>query len=784
MKIFRRILWTSLILLLVAIAAATGTTYYAVTHPKEVWSFAQNHFLPKDLLIDWGSMTFSAQKLSLTSMTMDWVIEDLRVRKSSPAVDIPIQNLRFNLTVQPFGAGPKIRAHQVSVSAPQEIRIHREESQDSRELSPYQQIDGVLRQVSRVDRWVQIESLAITAERILVQTGTAAPLTAKVSLKKEATDWITIKASLVTRFDKEQSFEVELSGELALNEMGHQKEFLRGRLSEKGMGLEAHQEFSMKLMGETIEISVAGPFSYRQKKLKLAGALTLKASLTSSGALITADLNLSGIPGPLVKIDQAKIKLDLPFQNGLIWSSLPSQFSVSAPVDLFFVDQDMRPPIEKSCHCKIPETLKTSVTGQVWLATALSEPKAQQPLLDVTFRTDSVENKLFTVHLAGSLKAHKRGIEIVYEPTLNSSVVLHSFQGLRQFLDAKNILIPAPLDVLEGTIESQIDGPVLFENAQWVFPLKTAMHLKSQNQKVEIRSESRFNLDEKLTGATLAVRTMIDELQLELPPLDPLRGKPRVTPDHRIQLAPKEKKKASEFKLAVTVEVETTRPDSIRLLSKYFHPYMPLSIKISYSGPAKAPQGLLKLAPFQVEYLKRKMQVERLTLDLNSGDGTGFPIDGRFKIKQTFYTVYIDVSGLSTKPAIHLSSEPYLSESEIISVLLYNRTSDQLASSDAQTASGVNAAVADRAIGLFGLWAFAATPIKSFSYNAATKTYSATVDLPGEVSAAIGTNWEAATSVELRRRVSQQWMLTAKWTPASDDASQSTKLMLEWEKRF
>ena len=143
----------------------------------------------------------------------------------------------------------------------------------------------------------------------------------------------------------------------------------------------------------------------------------------------------------------------------------------------------------------------------------------------------------------------------------------------------------------------------------------------------------------------------------------------------------------------------------------------------------------------------------------------------------------MNVSGTIRNPHIDLDSDPYLPRSEIISVLLYDRTSDQLVSADAETVGGFEAALADRAIGLLGLWALSTTPIRSFSYNAVTKVYSATVQLSDGLTAGVGTNWEHAAHLELRKRVSRRWVLTASWSPSSEN-EQVGKLVLQWEKRF
>ena len=52
-----------------------------------------------------------------------------------------------------------------------------------------------------------------------------------------------------------------------------------------------------------------------------------------------------------------------------------------------------------------------------------------------------------------------------------------------------------------------------------------------------------------------------------------------------------------------------------------------------------------------------------------------------------------------------------------------------------------------------------------------------------DLTAGIGTNWEEATRLELRKRVSRRWMLTASWTP-NEEGDITEKLVLQWEKRF
>jgi hypothetical protein len=290
----------------------------------------------------------------------------------------------------------------------------------------------------------------------------------------------------------------------------------------------------------------------------------------------------------------------------------------------------------------------------------------------------------------------------------------------------------------------------------------------------------------------VVVKLLVDALYLQLPPLEPLAGMPPLAHDARVQMAPKPapvaapapRKKASDaFKVQMYFSVRTSSPGAIRLLSDLAKPYVPISVSVDRAANGDL-TGNVSLEPFAISYLRREVRIEHLRVLMDERDPNTFPVDGRFRIDQTEYKVFIDIAGTIRSPSIRLSSEPYLPRNDIISVLLYDRTSKSLVSGDAETAGSFEAAMADRAIGLFGLWAFASTPIRSFTYNPVTKVYSATVQLADGLTAGVGTNWEEAASFEVRKRVSRRWVLTASWSPSEVSTNQVGKLVLQWEKRF
>jgi hypothetical protein len=410
-----------------------------------------------------------------------------------------------------------------------------------------------------------------------------------------------------------------------------------------------------------------------------------------------------------------------------------------------------------------------------------------------------VQNKLIEVDAKADLELEKQDTEFFYNPRLDARLTLLSFQGLRQFLEARHLLIPAPLHVLDGQVVLKANGPVTPWNQGSTFPVDVEVHLASANQKVNLTAHSDVRVTADFHQVELPVKLKVQDMQLELPPLDPIQKMPAFIPDSRIQKAPRlaktqiltspakggGKSAAAKpaFKLILSFDAETASPGAIRLMSQFANPDVPITAHVS-TDPNFKPGGFVQLEPFKLQYLRRELFVQKMRVDLNEVDQGVIPVDGQLKVKQTNYTVLIDIKGTVKSPQVTMTSVPELGYSDIISVLLFDRTNDELQSADADTTGSFQAALADRAIGLVGLWAFASTPIKSFSYNPLTKQYSATLELAHGLTAGVGTNWEQSTSFELRKRVSREWVLTASWVPDADTGQTKQQLVLQWEKRF
>jgi hypothetical protein len=772
--------------LLTLLIVVMGGTYWLMTHPEQAWRLAK-HFLPADLEVTWQEIRFNPEKITWTHWNIDWQVKGLKITKGAPKVSIPIDDAAvvFSFSVwKPETRADFDRISLHALSAPVIFEPGPSSPSTTVERSLYEKVRDYLHYLELGGRYFSMRQLDVQVKEWLVPVGNETWVGALTLTKPEpgaAAEALHLKVAVQGKELKRLSFDGWLNPTL----MGSAEGFASLHTEMLGYGVDGRADLAAIFQNETLHLTLKGPWYYGKDGATV--RVLMDAALTMDANQLDVELHtpLKDLPKPVVAVDKLEGQLHLPLTSGRAWSDQPGKFSLKAPIDLFFVSKDMRPPLEQSCACKIPERLLVSYTGSLWMRPLMTE--SQGDILQSRLAVESVTNKLFDANLALDLGLAKRGGKYAFLPKPDSEIHLHSVQGLRSYLDARGVLIPAPFSVLDGTIDLSAHGDVTIAEGRTQMPVNLKVALASENQQLRLGSTITLDLDSAFKDLRVFVSVLFQDLQLQLPPLDPIGGTPKVVADSRVILqppvAPDHNKKPPRFRVQVFYDAKTASPGAIRLFSKYALPNIPLTVDIQREAN-EALNGSIQFEPFRIQYLRRTVHVEQMRLLVADSDNGDFPIDGRFRIDQTQYRITVEVSGTLRQPLIRLSSDPYLEKNEIISVLLYDRTSDQLVGADAETVGSFNAALADRAIGLFGLWAFASTPIRSFSYNPVTKVYAATVQLADGLTAGIGTDWEEAAHLEVRKRVSRRWVLTASWAPSDTDRNQVGKLELQWEKRF
>lgn len=755
-----------------------GVAYWAYKNPLQAFQKIEKYILPSDLKITWESLNFEGKHLGGLNAQIDLEMRGLLVRKGTPTLDAPVDRARLRVSIFPLAR--KADVHLVEVESHAAIVfVPTPNPTPTPEKNPFETFQSVISLLEMIHDRLPIETLRMD----IAQFRYGDLFEIQAHARQELNRPLAIDASMKT-----SKLELVLNGTLDFSKFKTETPFLETKLLFKGAGVETTQSILVTSNRDHASLQSQGPIAFHKDKLKLKITPKLNAIFAGNRAHLTLTSAVSGIPGPLDKVEGLLLDLKTPFESGKSWSSRESAFKLTAPIELFFLEKTQRSQMEKECACQLPRSVLAKAEGNIWLETLLSDMTDAKPLLETSLAIESLQNQIFDLNLAGAIKIEKsgsaEGSKFIYSPYLNTTAKIHSFKKLKPLFDANRILIPAPFDVLDGTIAFAANGPVATTERGSKFPLALVVDLKSSSQLIKLTTDASVELNPTFTAAHLDVKAKVANFNIDLPPLDPLGGFPRVTSDARfIKAPPDTKSRKTNFKLSFNFEIETETDGAIRLASKFFQPALPLTLKIQATGAAEN-SGFIQSEPFDVTYLRRTVKVEGLRINLDSQDKGVFPMKGRLSVKQTDYTVFIDIEGTTQNPAVTMSSEPYLPKDDIIAVLLYDRTNDQLVSGDAEAAGGVQAAIADRAIGLFGLWAFAATPIKSFSYNPVTKVYTATVAVADGLTAGIGTNWEESAHLELRKRVSKRWSLTAGWTPATQEEEATSKLVLQWEKRF
>ncbi|MBY0316595.1 MAG: translocation/assembly module TamB [Bdellovibrionales bacterium] len=777
----------SLVSLTLVLLIAFGVWIYVA--PLSVMRTAQKLFLPSDLNITWQTAKFDSRRISWSHWNMDIVLSELLIEKKDPEVRILLNPIELKFEFHLFDKNKIFSFDTLRAIGKEKWVVTLPPTPENQKAPPqsiYQQIHGYL------------GYLAIAGEKMSVDVIDVQVAGLHLSIleegQKKVSPWI-IGASILKPYTFEQKnlaeFKVEamkgslrlrLQSQMDASQMNQSIPFLKAEVLAQGTSWKVSAPLAMKFEDEVTTITGLANITYEMEKKPILSNPTFNLVLKESGADLDLQTSVKNLPGGLTKLDKVEAKLHIPMENDVAWSEVPTTFKIWSMVDLFFIDKDMRVPMEKACRCKIPESVMATIEGKTWLKELMANGEGKQKILEANAMVDSIKNKLFTADLAAQFSIFRENGRWEYEPRVDSELMVHSYQGLRQYLDAKEVIIPSPLDILEGTIHLKAKNVVSQDEKSFATKIDVVTRLGSDTQKVDVDTEVLLNLDKALKFMNVDVGVLIRRLGLDLPPLDPVFGIPSFSPDKRIIRAQKDLPRASSFKVNVQAHVKTPAPGAIQLHSKYVQPHVPITTDFMITDQQKG-SGYIKLEPFTIEYLRRKIYSEKLRITINNDEDANFPIDGQFRIEQGGYKVYIVISGGLAAPDIKLKSEPFLPRSDIISVLLFGRPIDKLVGSDAETVGSVDAAIADRAVGLFGLWAFASTPIQSFSYNAVTKVYTATLALGEGLTASVGTNWEKATNLEVRKRLSRRWVLTASWAPTGDN-ERTGKLVLQWEKRF
>lgn len=774
--------------------AALGIVLFVLFFPKQAWILASPYILPKDVSITAQNIEWRIDRLHLDEVRWHLALDGLVIDRKTPRWHVPVQRLVLDTDIRffqfsPFRFHPDIHIENLEIDAAKSARIHLPSSRASKNRgSPLEQISRAFALSRKAGAFVSVDRLIIQFARIDIQpdTGLAYRLRGRIQ-KLKTEDRVLTKVHVENALDP--AMHLDLSGVWRQPVKANNYLFLNAQVGFAGHGLQTDRaELTGRWQPKVLSIHIDARKTDLPTHLRLQN-FTAQLSVQNSHLDVEASGRLAGLPKPLDQPTEFHLQAQVPLsrQGGL--ADGVSHIHVATSLPAFFIRSRFKSAIERQCRCRIPKALDATAEARVQLKTLLDGTDAPA-LARVQIRLQPIHNSIFNLDMGADLDVGRQNSRWTFRPFVDTSLTIARFQQMKNLLHTEGVFIPAPFDVLDGRIHLQAHGDLRRTTKTgrtvYIFPVEGDVQLASKTQKVRLSAQTDIQFDPRSSEVNMRVHVDIHDLDLNLPPLRPFGGFVPLIPDRRfIQNPPSgsPRGRTKKFKLALSLDVTSDRPDSIRLSSEYAKPYIPLSLRID-DTPAHSLSGLLTVSPFELHFFRRVTYVESFLLHLGAVDGGAYPIQGRLRFDRDPYQIHMIISGTTAAPQVRFESHPYLDKNDIISMLIYGRLSEELVTADAETVGGVQAAIADRAIGLIGLWAFATTPIQNFSYNPVTKIYTATLSLGKGLTATIGTNWEQTTQLEVRKRLSRRWVLTASWQPSTDETSSGGKVILEWERRF
>lgn len=758
-----------------------STFTWILFDPQGAWDLVGRRFVPKDLQVEWQELNFSPVRVSGWTWQGTLEVKGLRIKKANPQFSVNTDRLFFRYTLTLFRPHTHLRVHELDLISVGGFLQTSPPKEPSQELNPYQWSELIFGRLDLFNEYFSLERMSLEVTQFELRgAGDPIVLSGLVSKALGAkSDPLKIQ-SLITRGQLKIASQIELLPRTSDSITPLVTGFVEVKKDTPQDGrLDAKLNVTIQPSTDIVRIAAHGPIRYG----KVAIDPTAELRISRGDWSLDIHGNIEGLLRPFQKVTGVRLRLTTPMRRDQWLAPLPSGIEASASLGLLLVKPELRKTLNRLCRCEWPERRAVVANGKVWLKPLLEPRPERDLLLDAAISSEKTSNALLDLDLAGQIRIYSENGRYDLVPAVNSSLKIKSFQAAREILQSHGVLIPAPLDTLEGIIWVRAKSPLKFNPDFSETDVNFEVDLKSEKQIAKLNGQAGLKLKSKQRVLDVSLGLDIQKVLLELPPLDPILGIPRLALDSRVQLKPtKRPGKKSAFRVNLTLAAHTLEPGALRFLSPLAEPHVPISIEAKRTTEGDL-VGFLRAEPFRIRYLKRVVYVEQLRVVFDQREDADFSLDGRVRVDATQYKVWADISGTLRNPSVRLRSEPDLSRSDIISVLLYDRVSDQLVSADRETASSFEAALLDRAIGLFGLWAFASTPIRSFQYNPVTRVYTATVLLAGGVTAGIGTNWESSAQFELRKRVSRQWVLSASWAPGELE-SQVGKLVLQWERRF
>ncbi len=422
--------------------------------------------------------------------------------------------------------------------------------------------------------------------------------------------------------------------------------------------------------------------------------------------------------------------------------------------------------LEKPIHAKL--------TAQVKLPDGdFQKAEGSVELSAVDLRTTSLEAK---VHASLDVGASAEPVKAELQLTAPD------FSELVRRLQTSPYAIPAPLNQLDGRVSLAVKGRTDLTFQQTALEFSVTSDLASDYQKLAFSGEGKVGIrpEGEKSRIDFDANVAFGETKLSLPRLDPTHL-PQLFPDPNIVYpAAHAEKSETVFHYRIALRAGGAHP--ILLHSNQFNFDVPLELDLVAQDEGGL-TGTLTIPKFKADLFRRDATVRQVRIR--------FPREGAAELNASVdihyaeYDLTLQAFGALDSPRYTLTSNPPLSESSALSLLLFGRPLEELSPGQGESLGNARAALTNGAISAASMYLLASTPIESIGYDPAAGRFLATVRLVEGTSLRIESAKEGVTQLGIRKRLGRDWVLNTyveRTSPMEDRRSVST--FLEWSKTY
>ncbi|MBF0313602.1 MAG: translocation/assembly module TamB domain-containing protein [Oligoflexia bacterium] len=384
----------------------------------------------------------------------------------------------------------------------------------------------------------------------------------------------------------------------------------------------------------------------------------------------------------------------------------------------------------------------------------------------------------------GTLSELRQGQEI--QGKMNLAMKIQEFQMLQTILREQKLLIPAPLHVLRGPLELELQGNIPYQNLLGDISFMVRSDLFSERQALKAMFLGHMLLRKQGDDFSPEINgsLYLGDIRLVLPDVLPNKSL-RLFPDQRIfysQQAATKAAKADPSRLKTDLHISTVHQNAIKLTTTYSKQSIPISIKMHLKDN-QVQAGEIQVQPFALNLFRKNAQLSFFKVTMRP-EVSQSPVSGEVLIRYTDYLIMIKFVGTIDRPQILLESNPPLEQNQIMAVLLFSKPIEELTEEEGTSVMSVKAAAANGAITLASLYILSSTPIESVGYNPETGQISAKIKLGSKTSLSLGAEPGSLETIGIRRELGSNFILSSEVRKEPEEAKSNIWTFLEWHKRY